>query len=71
LTVANKDMYLHSYVHLNVCHLIVNNVRFNQSVYNVDENEGPASLTLVLDNPSSTAFTVQVTNTDGSATGKY
>jgi len=70
LTVANKDMYVHSYVHLNVCQLIVN-VRFNQSTYSVNENEGPAQPTLVLNTSSSIAFTVQVTNTDGSATGKY
>jgi len=44
---------------------------FNQSTYSVNENAGPAQPTLVLNNPSSTAFTVQVTNTDGSATGEY
>ena len=46
-------------------------VRFNQSMYSVNENEGPAQPTLVLSNPSSTDITVQVTNTDGSATGEY
>jgi len=44
---------------------------FNQSTYNVIENAGPAQPTLVLNNPLSIAFTVQVTNTDGSATGEY
>jgi len=52
-------------------HSTVTTVRFNQSTYSVNENEGPAQPTLVLSNPSSTAFTVQVTNTDGSATGEY
>ena len=42
---------------------------FNQSTYSVNENAGPAQPVLVLSNPSSTAFTVQVTNTDVSATG--
>jgi len=46
-------------------------VRFNQSTYSVNENEGPAQPTLILSNPSSTTFTVQVANTDGSATGEY
>jgi len=40
-------------------------------MYSVIENAGPARPTLVLSNPSSTAFTVQVTNIDGSATGEY
>ena len=42
---------------------------FNQSMYSVDEDAGPAQPVLVLSNPSSTTFTVQVTNMDGSATG--
>jgi len=40
-------------------------------MYSVNENAGPARPTLVLDNPSSTDITVQVTSTDGSATGEY
>jgi len=44
---------------------------FNQSTYSVNENEGLTQPTLIFSNPSSTAFTVQVTNTDGSATGEY
>ena len=43
---------------------------FNQSTYRVDEDDGPAQPVLVLSNPSSTDITVQVTNTDGSATGE-
>ena len=43
---------------------------FNQSVYTVDENGGPAQLALVLSNPSSTVVTVQVTTTDRSANGE-
>ena len=43
---------------------------FGQSAYSVNENDEPAQAVLALSNPSSTAFTVQVTNTDGSATGK-
>jgi len=40
-------------------------------MYSVNENEGPARPTLILSNPSSTDITVQVTSTDGSATGEY
>ena len=44
---------------------------FNQSMYSVNEEAGPARPVLVISNPSSTNITVQVTNTDGSATGEY
>ena len=44
---------------------------FNQSMYSVNEDAGPAQAVLVISNPSSTDITVQVTNTDGSATGEY
>ena len=44
---------------------------FNQSVYNVDEDAGPAQPVLVLTNPSSSDITVQVITEDGSATGEY
>jgi len=46
-------------------------VRFNQSLYSVDENAGQARLTLVFSGLSSTDTIVSVFNTDGSATGKY
>ena len=44
---------------------------FNQSMYSINEDTGAAQPVLVISNPSSTDFTVQVTNTDGSATGEY
>ena len=44
---------------------------FNQLMYNVIEGAGPARPVLVLSNPSSFVSTVQVFNTDGSATGEY
>ena len=44
---------------------------FNQSMYSVNEDAGPVQPVLVISNPSSTDITVQVTNTDGSATGEY
>ena len=44
---------------------------FNQSMYSVIENAGPAQPVLVLSNPSSMEFTVQVTSTDGSAIGEH
>ena len=46
-------------------------VNFEQSMYNVNENAGSSQPVLVLSNPSSTDITVQVTTTDGSATGEY
>ena len=46
-------------------------VMFNQSMYSVNEDAGPVQPVLVISNPSSTDITVQVTNTDGSATGEY
>ena len=44
---------------------------FNQSVYSVNEDAGLVQPILVISNPSSTDITVQVINTDGSATGEY
>jgi len=41
---------------------------FEQSTYNVEEDDGPALPVLVLSNPSSTDITVQVFNTDA---GEY
>jgi len=54
-----------------ISHPIAITVSFNQSIYSVIEHTGPARPTLILSNPSSTDFTVQMTNTDGSATGEY
>ena len=42
---------------------------FNQSMYSVNEDAGPVQPVLVISNPSPTNINVQVTNTDGSATG--
>ena len=46
------------------------NITFSQTTYNVGENSGPAQIYLVLSSPSSTAFTVQVLNTNRSTIGK-
>ncbi|XP_065884189.1 uncharacterized protein [Dysidea avara] len=43
-------------------------VRFNQTTYSVDEDDGPAQPVLVLSNPSSTDITVQVRDTENTAT---
>ena len=59
-------MYL---VTANLC-LIAANVSFEQQTYNVNETDGQIEPVLVLSNPSSTAITVEVFSTDGSATGK-
>ena len=45
-------------------------VMFSQSLYGIYENRGPAQPVLVLSNPSSSVFSVTVTNTDGLATGE-
>ena len=56
--------------HLEFCFTVIT-VNFDQTVYNVDEDDGSAQPVLVLSNPSSTDITVVVFNTDGSATGEY
>jgi len=45
-------------------------VKFIQSAYRVGENAGPAQPVLVLSNPSSTDITVQVRDTENTATGE-
>ena len=50
--------------------LLVTSVNFSQSTYSVNENSGVIQPVLVLSNPSSTDITIEVTSTDGSATGK-
>ena len=52
------------------CFLVIT-VMFDQTIYSVDEDSGPAQPVLVLSNPSTMTITVTVTNTDGSATGEY
>ena len=49
--------------------LTVATVSFNKSAYSVNENEGPVQPVLVLNNPSSTDVTVEVTDEGGTATG--
>ena len=44
---------------------------FSETMYSVNEGDGSAVIGLVLSDPSSTATTVEVFNTDGSATGEY
>ena len=55
--------------HQLIC-LIDVSISFNQSIYSVDEDDGPAQPVLVLSNPSSTDITVQVRNNDITATGE-
>ena len=69
LCIVDKIITVH------VCYILslAITVRFSQTTYSVDEDDGPAQPTLVLSNPSATDITVPyiVTNTDGSATGEY
>ena len=44
---------------------------FIEPTYSVDEDDGPARPTLVLSGPSGTDITIEVTSSDGSATGEY
>ena len=44
---------------------------FSETTYSVDEDDGPAQPGLVLSNPSATTIIVNVTSSDGSATGEY
>ena len=46
-------------------------VGFSQSMYRINENDGPATLTLILSNPSSFNISVVVLSTNGSARGKH
>jgi len=45
-------------------------VSFSQSTYSVDEDDGPREIELVLSNPSSTDISVQVRDTEGTATSE-
>ena len=45
-------------------------VNFNQSTYSVNEDAGPVQPVLVLSNPSSTDITVQVRDTQNTATSE-
>ena len=45
-------------------------ISFNESTYNVSEDNGPAQPVLVLSNPSSTDITVQVRSNNITATGE-
>ena len=55
------------YLYINIAPTVM----FEQTAYRVDEDDGPAPPVLVLSNPSTTDITVQVSTTDGSATGEY
>ena len=46
-------------------------LRFNQTVYRVDEDDGIAQPVLVLSNPSSYDVTIQVNDTEVTAMSKY
>ena len=58
---------------LNICLsiLIAVIIMFDQTTYSVNEDGGSVQIALVLSRPSSTTVTVEMFNTDGSATGEY
>ena len=65
--------YIHIYIHVYtyMCvylhtHTIAAVVNFSQSMYSVNEDDTMIQLMLILSNPSSTDFTVNVLNTDES-----
>lgn len=64
---TRKKIFL---IYITPCTLLLDiMVNFNESVYHVDENNGPAQLVLLFNNPSSTDITIEVLNTDIKATG--
>ena len=50
--------------------VLVATVSFEQQTYNVNEADEKVEPVLVLSNPSSTVITIEVSSTDGLATGK-
>ena len=63
--------HVKSCLQVNVFFFQASTVVFSQSAYSVNEDSGQAQPVLVLSNPSSTDITVQVSTTNGSATGEY
>ena len=54
-----------------ICHLFSDiTVRFSKAMYSFNEETGPAQPALVLSNPSSTDITVQVRDTQNTATSE-
>ena len=53
-----------------IIYTVAINVTFDQSTYNINEDDGPVQPVLVLSNPSSTDITVQVRSRDITATGE-
>ena len=58
---------------LNTCSsfLIAVIIMFDQSTYSVNEDDGSVLIVLVLSKPSLTDITVDMFNTDETATGEY
>jgi len=57
-------MYNYTHVH-NIYHYA--DIKFSQTIYRVDENNGLFHAVLVLSNPSSADITVEVQDNEGSA----
>ena len=55
---------------ITILHLADATINFEHQTYNVNEDDIKIKPVLVLSNPSSSVITVQVSSTDGSATGK-
>ena len=73
VTIVDNDGKLLLYeLCINYLWLIVTDitVRFNQSTYSVNENDGSVQPILVLSNPSSTNISVQVRDNSNTATGE-
>ena len=56
---------------LTILWFIAPTVNFEYQAYSVDEFDGEAMLILTLSNPPSTAVTIEIFSTDGSATGNH
>ena len=62
------SLYLMMYVFVYLS-FVVPTVSFGQTIYEIDEYGGLAQLAIILSNPSLTDITIEVSTSDGSATG--
>ena len=70
IIIINNDIDIMSIHLILFVVFVVATISFSQSLYSVAENSGVVEIFMVLSNPSPTDITVQVLNTEGSATGK-
>ena len=57
-------------IHANICTIVIS-VCFDQSAYIIPEQGGPLTITMMLNNPSSSEIIVQAAANSGSALGMF